>query len=301
MLTGVFVLIITHYISFGWNRRKAIKFANFDAISKVTKQKLFPKSIVPLIFYIVILVLVVFSISGLGIWYEGYSSDNDYILLIDASGSMLADDYEPNRLEAAKKAANEFVDSLNSDVNIGVISFAGTSFLLQSLVNDKLNVKNAINGIDVIGVGGTATGDSIILAINTFKVFDSGLRGRSIILLTDGQSNVGIDLEDAIDYAISNGVVINTLGVGTEEGGSFNEGGFTSQLDSTVLKKFAEDTGGEFYLIGSLDELDKAYSNILSDSKSRVFFDAKNYLLLSIFILLLMWWILNNTRYKTII
>ena len=293
--------MLSHYISFGWNKRKALKFANFDAISKVTRQKIFPRSFIPLTFKIVILVLIVFSASGLGIWYDGYSSDNDYILAIDASGSMLADDYEPNRLEAAKDAAREFVDALNFDVNVGVISFAGTSFLIQPLMNDKANVRDAIGTIDPINIGGTATGDALILAINTFKVSDTGLRGRSIILLTDGQSNVGIDLEDAIDYAVSNGVVINALGVGTEEGGSFVQGEATSQLDPSTLEKLADETGGEFYLVESEDELAQAYSSILSDSRSRVFLDAKNYLLLLVFILLLAETILSNTRYKTII
>ena len=301
LLAGIFLIILSHYISFGWNKRKALKFANFDAIFKVTRQKLFPRSYVPLVFKIIILVLVVFSASGLGIWYDGYSSDNDYILAIDASGSMLADDYEPNRLEAAKNAAKGFIDALNFDVNVGVISFAGTPFLVQSLINDKANIRDAVGAIEPINIGGTATGDALILAINAFKVSDSGLKGRSIILLTDGQSNVGIDLEDAIDYAVSNGVVINTLGVGTEEGGSFVYGEVTSQLDPSTLEKLADETGGEFYLVENENELNQAYSSILSDSRSRVFLDARNYLLLLVFILLLVETILANTRYKTII
>jgi Ca-activated chloride channel homolog len=237
----------------------------------------------------------------LGIWYNGYSSDNNYILLIDASGSMLADDYDPNRLEVAKKTASDFIDSLNPNVEVGAISFAGTSFLVQSLTNDKANVKDSIKGIDAINIGGTATGDATILAINTFKISDSGTRGRSIILLTDGQSNVGIDLEDAIDYAVTNGVIIHTLGIGTEEGGEFNEDGITSQLNPQNLEKLAKETGGNFYLVENEEEMDQAYSAILSESKSQVFLDARNYLLLIVFILLLIEWILNNTKYKTII
>jgi len=275
--------------------------SNFDAISRATGQKLFSKSPIPLIFKITILILIILSISGFGVWYDGYSSDNNYILLIDSSGSMLADDYVPNRLEAAKKAATIFVGALNSDVEIGIISFAGSSFLRQSLTNDRMMVSNSVKDIEAINVGGTATGDAIILATNTFKISDSGGRGRSIILLTDGQSNVGISLQDAIDYAVVNGIVINSLGIGTEEGGSFYESGAISQLDPAVLEKLAKDTGGKFYLTRDGDELNQAYAEILSESKSRVFFDARDYLILLAFSLLLIEWILTNTRYKTII
>jgi len=76
---GVFVLIITHYISFGWYRKKAIKFANFEAISKATRRKLVPKSNIYLIFKVFVLVLLVFSLAGMGIWYNGKTSNDDYM------------------------------------------------------------------------------------------------------------------------------------------------------------------------------------------------------------------------------
>jgi len=111
--------------------------------------------------------------------------------VIDASGSMLADDYTPNRLEAAKKSAIEFVDSLNRGTKVGIISFAGTSFLLQSLTEDVFQVKEAINKISSIKAGGTAIGDSLVLAVNTFKISENLNKGKSIVLLTDGRNNVG--------------------------------------------------------------------------------------------------------------
>lgn len=300
LIIGIFVLILTHNISFGWSRKKALNFANFEAITRVTRQTFFPKSWIPLIARSLILLLLILAASGLGVWYTGYSSDFDYILVIDASGSMLANDYDPNRLEAAKEAAISFVDDIQAASKIGVVSFAGSSFVVQTLADEKANVKDSIDSIQVISVGGTAIGDSITLATNMFKTFESD-KGRSVILLTDGQSNVGISVEDAVEYANNNGITINTLGVGTEEGGIIVEGEAVLQLDASTLEYISSSTGGNSYIVKNKEELRSAYIDILSSTKTRVFFDATSYLILIAFILLLGEWLLSNTKYKTIV
>jgi Ca-activated chloride channel homolog len=297
---SLFILVIVHQVSVGWNKKRALNFANFDAIAKVTRQTFFPKSFIPLILRLAILVCLIFSVSGLGIWYQGYASDFDYILLVDASGSMLADDYEPNRLEAAKEAAIDFIDLLSAKTNIGVISFAGTSFINQPLTEDKSLAKNAISSIEILDVGGTAMGDAVVLASNVYKMSEDTLNGRSVILLTDGQSNVGVEINDAIEYAVDNGIVINTLGVGTEEGGVFIEGLIVSQLDVGTLETLATETGGEFHLVRSKEELSDAYFKLSGSKKTRVFFDGRVYFLLIAFVFLLVEWSLANTKYKTI-
>ncbi|MBU3940621.1 MAG: VWA domain-containing protein [Nanoarchaeota archaeon] len=294
-------MIILDHISVGWTKKRALKFANFDAISQATRQVFLPKSLIPLIIRMIILILIIFSATGFGFWYDGYASDLDYVIAVDASGSMLADDYEPNRLEMAKESAVAFVDLLDAKTNVGVISFAGTSFISQVLTDDKESVKEAIDSIEIINVGGTGIGDAIVLASNVFSISGDQSKGRSLVLLTDGQSNVGIETDDAVDYAVDNGVSINTIGIGTEEGGSFVSGLAISQLDAEKLRGIAEKTGGKFYLIQNKDELELAYTDIFSSTKARVFFDARVYLLIIVFVLLIGEWVLSSTRYKTII
>ena len=113
-LTAVFILLLTHSISFGWSRKRALRFANFEAISWATRTTFLPKSILHLLIRIFILVFMILAAAGLGIWYNGTASDFDYMVIIDASGSMLAQDYEPNRLGAAKESASTFVELLNA-------------------------------------------------------------------------------------------------------------------------------------------------------------------------------------------
>lgn len=301
MLIGVFVLILTHYISFGWSKKHSLKFANFDAISNVTRQTLIPKNNLPLLSRIIILICVILSLAGTGVWYDGYTSNLDYVVIIDASGSMTANDFQPNRLEAAKQAAISFIEVLDAQANVGVISFAGSSFIDLALTNEKSDVKEAINNVNIINTGGTAVGDAVVLASNLFKISETQDKGRSVILLTDGQSNVGITIEDAINYAEKNGVVVNTIGIGTPEGGNFIDENVITQLDNSTLKKLSEETGGKFYVITNKEELKNAYLSIFETSKTRVYIDATKYMLLLVFILLLLEWALTSTRYKTII
>lgn len=285
----------------GWSRKKAIKFANFEAIAKVTQRKLFPNSIIPLIIRIIAIVLVILAISEVGIWYSGQVSSNDYILIMDASGSMLANDYEPNRIEAAKEAANIFVDLIDSQTKIGVAAFAGTPLLIQSLTNDKEKINEALRSVKIIESGGTAIGDSIALGVNVFEAQEESDRGKAIILLTDGQSNVGMSIEDAIEYASSNGVAIYTIGIGTEEGGQFIDEKAVSQINTETLEKIASETGGEFHLSTNKEGLIESYKLTFKAEKGQIFFDAKKYLLIIAFILLLIEWIISNTQYKTIV
>lgn len=294
-------MILTYYISTGWTRKKAIKFANFEAIAKITKRKLFPQSIIPLIIRIIVIILIVLALAEFGVWYTGNVSNNDYVLIMDASGSMLADDYEPNRLEAAKEAANAFTDQIDSHTKISVAAFAGTPLLIQSLTPDKEKISEAIKSIKIIQTGGTAIGDAVALGVNVLEAQEDLDKGRAIILLTDGQSNVGMTIDDAIEYANLNGVAIYTIGIGTKEGGQFTEDKVTSQIDTETLENIAKSTGGSFYLTTNTEELKESYKLIFSSKNGQIFFDAKKYLLIISFILLLIEWIITNTRYKTIV
>jgi len=246
MLLSIPLLILTHYYFLKHVHKKAMKFANFEAISNVTRQTLIPKRTLPLLFRIIILLCIISSLSGIGIWYDGYTSNLDYVIVVDASGSMTADDFQPSRLGAAKQAAISFVDVLDAQTNIGIISFAGSSFIDLALTNEKSEIKDTINNINIINAGGTAIGDAVVLASNMFKISKTQDKGRSVILITDGQSNVGISIEDAITYASKNGVVVNTIGIGTSEGGTFMDNNAITQLDSSTLQKLSEENGGKF-------------------------------------------------------
>ncbi|MCD4666738.1 VWA domain-containing protein [archaeon] len=290
-------LIFLHFYTLRFVKKKAVKFANFDAIARVTGEQLLSKNIGLLVIRLIIITFIVLAVSGTIMWYEGQSSNYDVVLAIDASQSMLADDYDPNRLEAAKDAAILYIDNLKGETGIGIVSFSGASYIHQQLTTDPNKAKKAIQNISVQGLGGTNIGDAIITSSN---LLITSKRPKVIILLTDGRANVGTQPAEAINYLISEGMVVNTIGVGTEEGGVFTDGGILSTLDEDTLQKIAEDTKGTYFRAENEERLREAYENINIFSEKRLSKDLSGLFMVLAFIFLLGEWILISTRYRTI-
>lgn len=298
-LLAIPLMILAHFISLRFTTKKALKFANFKAIEYITGERILSKNYILLSLRLVILLLLILAVSGAVVWYEGETSDIDFMLAIDASGSMLATDYEPTRLESAKSSALTFVNSLPESTRVGVISFAGVSFVKQKPTTDITRVTRSIENISVELVGGTAIGSAIISSVN---LLDEPDRANMIILLTDGQNNVGPSVDEAVAYANENHVTINTIGVGTSEGGELSEidTDFVSKLDAETLMSIAESTDGEYYEARNETELSSIYEEIALISTKKLSFNLSLVFLIIAVILLFAEWGLINTRYRTL-
>ncbi len=301
------VFFILHYFGEKGIQKKAFKFSNYRAIETVMstgkiaklifRSKLF-KYYVFLGIRTAILFLVILAAAGTTIHFFGLSSDFDFVLAVDTSLSMLADDLYPNRMEAGKQSALSFADGLTGDTRMGLVSFSGVAAIEQMPTTDIGKVKNAISSLEVTRSGGTAIGDAIITSSNLLY---NSPKSKIIILLTDGRSNVGIDPEVSIGYAIQDNIQIYTIGVGTEEGAPFIPGiNISSTLDTETLEFLSNSTGGKFYHARDEQELLQSYRNIASSSFAEVSLNLSMWLLLSAFILLLVEWQLANLRYKVI-
>ncbi len=201
----------------------------------------------------------------------------DIMLVIDSSPSMSAEDLQPNRLEAAKTAAENFVTKRKND-RIGVVVFGGVAFLGCPLTLDHQAVIEFIKRIQ-IGMtksDGTAIGDAILVALNHLKKSKS--KSKIMILLTDGRSNTGI-VEDPLTAAkIVKEFDIKIYTIGTAKkgpakiptGNPFNPYiTIEDDLNEGDLNKIAWITGGKFYRATSNEELEKIYSEIDSLEKTK--------------------------------
>ena len=147
-------------------------------------------------------------------WSNTDIEGTDIVLSLDVSGSMLAKDFKPNRLEAAKDVASNFVSNRTSD-NIGLVIFAGEAFTQVPMTND---IATLVNHIGELQIGmledGTAVGDGIATAINRIK--EGKAKSKSIILLTDGSNNTGVvGPLTAAKIAAKYGIKVYAIGVGT--------------------------------------------------------------------------------------
>jgi len=201
----------------------------------------------------------------------------DIIMALDVSGSMRAMDLKPNRLEAAKKVAQTFIDGRQND-RIGLVVFSGEAFTQCPLTTDHKVLKDLFKPIKSGMIeDGTAIGDGLATAINRIK--DSKAISRVIILLTDGVQNSGsIDPVSAAEIAKSYGIRIYTIGVGSKGTAPMPvQTAFGTQvvnmpveIDEDILKKVANTTDGKYFRATSNKNLEKVYQEIDQLEKSKI-------------------------------
>jgi len=293
------LMIFAHFVSLKFIKRKALKFANFPAIEYVTGERIFSKNYTLLALRMATLFLLILAVSGAIFWYEGEAGNTDFVLSIDASGSMLATDFEPSRLEAAKRSALIFTDAIPENTDVGVVAFAGVAFIKQAPTSEIARVKNAIGNVSIELAGGTAIGSAIISSVNILNNPD---KAKVIVLLTDGQNNVGPSVEEAISYANENHITVYAIGIGTEAGGGFPEMNlsFVSKLDSDTLMKIADQTQGKYYEARNETRLSEIYREIAGSSVKKLSINLSLIFLVIALVMLFVEWGLVNTKYRTL-
>lgn len=285
------IIIFIHFLSLRYKGGQAIRFANFEAIAKIRGIDLFSKNIVILVLTIAISVVLILALSGLTVQRTMSASSFSYVIALDSSKSMEADDLFPNRMEIAKQTATEFVENTPAGTFIGVVSFSGNTLIEQELTQDKALVKRAINDVAIKFISGTDLFEAIITSTNLLKPEDA----KSIVLLSDGQINIG-DLSDAIEYANKHGIMVHSIALGTLEGGMTTYG--LSRVDEESLKSVAYNTNGKFFRARTVDEISESLSQILDYKIKNVSFNLTHRLMLIALILFIMEFILINTRYR---
>ena len=201
----------------------------------------------------------------------------DIVLLLDISGSMLAEDFSPNRLEAAKQVAGDFIDGRTND-RIGLVIFSGESFTQCPLTTDYPVLKNLLREIKFgMVVDGTAIGMALANGVNRLK--ESKAKSKVMILLTDGVNNLGeIDPITAAKVAATFGVRVYTVGVGAQGEAPFPvETPFGTRrqmrpvdLDEKTLSAVAEMTGGKYYRATDNRKLRAIYQEIDRLERTRI-------------------------------
>lgn len=210
-------------------------------------------------------------------WQNESTEGIDIMLSLDVSGTMLAEDLRPNRLEAAKDVATEFILSRPND-NIGLVVFAGESFTQCPLTTDHAVLVNLFHEIKHgLIEDGTAIGLGLANAVNRIK--DSATKSKVIILLTDGSNNAGdISPKTAAEIAKTFGVRVYTIGVGshgparipvpTPLGVQYQT--IESEFDEETLRVIASETGGAYFRATDNNSLREIYSQIDELEKSKI-------------------------------
>lgn len=242
----------------------------------------------------------------------------DIVMAIDVSASMLAKDLRPNRLEALKQVASDFIDGRPND-RIGLVEYAGEAYTKTPITSDKSIVQRSLRDIkyNTIIEGGTAIGMGLATSVNRLK--DSRAKSKVIILLTDGVNNSGfIDPKIASELAVEYGIKVYTIGLGTNgmalspisinPNGSFRYGRQQVEIDEDLLSEIADVTGGKYFRATNNKKLAEIYNEINKLEKTEI--EEKKYynyeekyrpLVLLAGLLLLLELILRNTIFRSFV
>jgi Ca-activated chloride channel family protein len=198
---------------------------------------------------------------------------------IDVSSSMLARDLKPNRLDALKDVAEDFIKKRPND-RIGLVAYAGESYTKTPITSDKSIVLAALRDIDYGQLeDGTAIGMGLATSVNRLK--ESKAISKVIILLTDGVNNAGfIEPQTAADLAVEYDIKTYTIGLGTngnaltpiayKRDGTFQYGMRQVEIDEELLEDIADVTGGKYFRATDNDKLEEIYDEINKLEKTEI-------------------------------
>ena len=254
----------------------------FNYAPKSWRVKLMPLQLLLRIVTFTLIVIVLARPQTSNSWKNKSVEGIDIMLAIDVSTSMLAEDLKPNRIEAAKAVASEFIIGRPND-NIGLSIFAGEAFTQCPMTTDHASLLNLLQNVrtDIAARGlisdGTAIGMGLANAVTRLK--GSKAKSKVVILLTDGSNNMGdISPMTAAEIAQSLGIRVYTIGVGTNKvapypmpvAGGVQYVNMPVEIDTKMLADIAAATEGDFYRATNTAELKNIYKEIDRLEKSKL-------------------------------
>jgi Ca-activated chloride channel homolog len=250
-------------------QRYAVRFASLPMLDRVVPRRPGWRRHVPAAFVLLALSLLGLAAARPEVNLRVPFDRATVMVAIDTSGSMAATDVPPNRMEAAKAAASAFVEQLPDTVNVGVVSFAGSSAVLVPPTTDHDEAQAEIEAL-TLGRGGTAIGEAVFSSIEQVQRLAAESEGGAedepvptrVVLLSDGDNTAGRSPGQAAAAATEAGLPVSTIAYGTANGTLPGGNAQPVPVDEAALRALAESTGGAAYTAASGEELRSVYADI---------------------------------------
>lgn len=279
-------------------RKYALRYASLALVRPALGRRARWRRYIPPALFFVALALMLVALARPVALIRTPRQEGIVILALDSSLSMRNEDMQPNRFQAAIRAARSFVEKRAAGAQVGIVAFAGNAAIVQMPTDDEEDLNAALNQLFL--QRGTAIGSGILTSMEAIAVAQQGKPAAThssgeplpsptlapvppgavipaiVILLTDGNNRNGPDPLEAAQAAQASGVRVYTVGIGSRNpvnvpnpfgnrgnsGQGFGGGGFRAGLDEETLRAIADTTGGEYYYAANETELEKIYSNM---------------------------------------
>jgi len=258
ILAGVYVLAQRR------RRKYALRFTNLALLKHVATRGPGIRRHIPPLLYLLGLGALLFSLARPMAVIAVPREQTSVMLVLDVSGSMTADDLQPNRMAAARQAARTFVEELPPTIEVGLVSFNNRAAVQASPGADRNAVLRSIDNLTANG--GTAIGDGLNLALDQLAQRPTGEDGRRapgvVVLLSDGMSTDGMPWETASERAANEGVKVYTVGIGQRGAVPMIDGRLPVRLDERTLQQIAQQTDAQYFYAAEAGQLEEVYSEL---------------------------------------
>lgn len=291
------VIIIIHFISLLLFSRKAFKFANFETLRRISGQKkIFSKRLPQLILRLIFFSMIVIAAAQPVLWISTEGITESVVFAVDASGSMLADDFEPNRLSATKDSLLSFVE--NNTIEVGIISFTSVAYPELKPTKHNEKITQAIEGIKIRKASGTSLGQAINYATALLDTKDTEAK---VIVFTDGQENVLAE-DELLEVSKSveeNNIIPYFVGIGSKSGGNIgNETAGKSVLNKDLFELLTKEQG-DYTIALNQNDIKESISEFLEEGEIEKKFELGLWIYLSAFLILIFEWYMANYFFRS--
>jgi Ca-activated chloride channel family protein len=265
LLNGLVILFFAY--SLKKKKERTMKFGNYETLKKVAGGKVLQSNILLAVTRVIAISALLIGLSSPVLIQQVQGADKDFVIAMDSSSSMFTGDIQPNRFQAAKEASKNFLNQLGNTSRVGLITYSGNVTQQAELTSDHNQIKTEIEEASIGGAAGTATGDAIASSVSMLL---GSKKNRSVILITDGVSNVGQSINKSASFASRQNVTVNPIGIGgtgentsQEDFGNINGQNASradfNNLNESRIQQVANETGGEAVFVSDSEGLESAF------------------------------------------
>jgi hypothetical protein len=287
------ILVFMHFFMNKLMYKRAILFANFEVISRISKKYFFSKNNFQLIIRIIIITLFGVALAQPVIITQNTDNIENYLILLDSSVSMGETDISPSRLLASKDAIKKLVETDQLD-RFSLVSFSSYSNIDIYFDTPKSDSIEFLSLLKTHNYGASDLGTAILAASLIKELSDYSF---DVILISDGMKNVGLDLDLAVTQFIDSGLEIHIIALGDDVS---TDSGF--DVDFEGLEEISQNLNGSYFQAKSADQLHSSLLSVLESDSQKITMKRQNVsieLFIIIFCLLLLEWFLSNTKFRS--
>ena len=223
------------------------------------------------------------------------------MLALDVSGSMLASDVSPSRIDASKAALKDFIDNSTFNSEIALLSFTSIVYVKETFTDEKFDLINSVDELDIRKTTGTSYGNLMTFSTALFEEDESLAKTKSLVMITDGQENVmtADEISDVTQHLTDNNIKIFIVGVGSEDGGKIlSDVTGSSVINEASIVDIVGINGGNYTLANSKDDITEGLNSFFENTKTPRIYDLSLVMYMLAVVVLIFEWYFSNYIFR---